>query len=122
MEPSATSYLCLAVGIVLTGLGVWQRLGRGRSARAWSGAAGEGGVRLALFVLPGIGLLALALGLGPWADDVPAIGLLLLVLVLAGALLLFGWGMMRLPYPRWAVPGWARHTIALRFEKEGWLR
>ncbi|MFT4083017.1 MAG: hypothetical protein QM638_10555 [Nocardioides sp.] len=85
-------------------------------------SASEGGLRLALFVLPGIGLLALALGLSPWADGVPVVGLLLGVLVVVGGWCLLGWGMMRLPYPCWAVPRWARETVARRFEKEGWLR
>jgi hypothetical protein len=121
MEPSTTSYVCLAVGILLTGLAVWMRLGRSPSARAWVGSSGERGVRLSLFVLPGIGLCALALGISPWLDGGPG-GLLLLVLVAAGLVCLLGWGMMQLPYPRWTVPGWARERVARRFEKEGWLR
>lgn len=121
MEPSTTSYVCLAVGVLLTALAVWERLGRGPTARAWAGSSGEFGVRVSLFVLPGIGLCALALGITPWADG-PVAGLLLLVLIVVGLMSLLGWGLMRLPYPRWTVPGWARETIAVPYDKKGRLR
>lgn len=122
MAPSVTTYVCLAVGLVLLAYAVWERLGRGRSARAWTRSVSESGLRFSLFVLPGIGMLALALGLAPWADDSALAGLVLLVLVAAGLVCLFGWGAMRLPYPRWTVPGWARDGVATRFGKRGWQR
>lgn len=123
MTPSTTTYVCLAIGIIALAFSVWERRGKGRSARSWTDGASEGILRFHLFVVPGIGILALVLGLAPWYDDLPALfGLLVGIAVLIGFVVLFVWGILQFPYPRWTVPNWARTKIAERFDKEAWLR
>lgn len=122
MNPSITTYVCLIVGILLLVFSVWCRLGRGPSARSWTDATVEGVVRFHLFFVPGLGLLALMFGLAPWYDELPALfGLLVFVISLVGLWLLFVWGILAVPYPRWMVPNWAQSKIAKRFKKEKWL-
>lgn len=122
MGSTAVTVIGLVLGVVLLGLALWERLGRGEQARAWLRSPSEAGVRGALFVLPGLGLLSLLVGLSSWMGDVPALGFLALVLAPVGLWLVFGWGALSLPYPRWSVPGWARESIARRFDKERWMR
>lgn len=122
MEHSVVTIVCLLLGAALIALGVWERLGKGPNARAWTDAATETRVRMALFILPGLGLLALVFGLAPWLDDVPVLVVLYPFLLLVGVLGLFVWGFLQVPYPRWSVPGWAREKVARRFGKEKWLQ
>ena len=116
------SVVGLGLGALLLGLALWERLGRGEQARAWVASPSEAGVRGALFVLPGVGVLSLLVGLSAWISEVPALGFLALVLAPLGLWLVFGWGALALPYPRWSVPRWARGSIARRFDKKRWLR
>ncbi|WP_298746294.1 hypothetical protein [uncultured Serinicoccus sp.] len=119
---TVVSVVGLALGVLLLGLAVWERLGRGEQARAWLRGPSEASIRGSLFVLPGLGLLSLLVGLSPWIADVPALGFLALVLAPLGLWLVFGWGALALPYPRWSVPAWARGPIARRFGKKRWSR
>ncbi|GAA4873314.1 hypothetical protein [Serinicoccus chungangensis] len=122
MVSTVVTVVGLVLGLLLLGLALWERRGRGEQARAWLRSPTEAGLRGTLFVLPGLGLLSLLVGLSPWIAEVPALGFLALVLAPVGLWLVFGWGALALPYPRWSVPGWARERIARRFGKERWLR
>lgn len=122
MDPSPLTISALVLGILLLALAIWERLGRGPQARAWLRAPRESGVRGAMFVLPGVGILSLLVGLAPWLEESPLLGLAALVLAPLGLWLVFGWGALALPYPRWSVPGWARETIGARFDKTRWRR
>ncbi|ANS78082.1 hypothetical protein SGUI_0686 [Serinicoccus hydrothermalis] len=122
MDPSPLTVSALVLGLLLLALAVWERAGRGAQARAWLRAPRESGIRRAMFVFPGIGVLSLLVGLSPWMEGTPLLGLLALVLAPLGLWLVFGWGALALPYPRWSVPGWARETIGARFGKERWTR
>jgi hypothetical protein len=99
-----TSIVPLLLGLLLTGWGVRQRLGRSEGARAWPG--GESHDRAVLVLRPALGLLLVVVGLLPAVDgrSGPETGLgLLVLLVLAVGI---GWGILPLPVPRWSLPGW----------------
>lgn len=96
----------LVLGVLLVILTAWSWAGRGPGARWW--LTGFDIDRVALGVLPGIGLLLLGLGLvGTAAPGIEMVGLVCWLL----AFPVFVVGMIR---PRWWGPGWYREKEQAR--------
>lgn len=100
----------VVVGLGLVGLGLWERGGRGRNARAWLRSS-DRGVRGTLFTRPGLGLAALCLGLFPWVEQVGILATVDVLLLVAGVLAGFAWGVFAFPFPLWAAPPWSRDRL-----------
>jgi hypothetical protein len=105
---TVTSVVCLVVGALLLVMGVWERHGRSRNARAWTRARSERAWRNALFTRPGLGVVLATLGVFGLVRDVPVVAPLLAVVAVAALALTFWWGILAFPCPSWAVPRWAR--------------
>ena len=104
---TVTIIVLLVLGGALTLFSTWERMGLDKNARSWVDSPSETAPHMALFVRPGLGLVLLSLGLIRPLGDIAVVGPLVALLGPIGLILLF-WGILRLPYPRWWVPGFAR--------------
>ena len=105
------------VGFVVGGLAAlalvwWSRAGRTPRARWWA-KRGDGGTldeRMVLFFLPSIGLFGITMGpLMSFEPNNPGhTWMLLFAPLLLVAFVLFVWGGLILPVPRWYQPKWLR--------------
>jgi hypothetical protein len=107
LPPSVTpaNVLVAVVGPGLLTLSAWCWAGRSRGARWWAGR--PFGPQLMLGVVPGLGLIALSVGVVTLAGT--SVALVVVLPFLFGALLELA-GMLDV-LPRWWGPGWYRDLL-----------
>lgn len=106
-------------GAGLLSLSAWERAGRSANARAWLTSTGTMPVHAALFVRPGLGAILMGGALVMLFENLDPVAIPMAFFATLG-LIMFFWGLLQLPYPRWWVPAYARGKVAQwKREKRG---
>lgn len=111
---SVLSWVLLALGLALGVLSVWERLGRGPNARAWTRSPTRGRINWAVGIQPAVGALLLGAGLAG-AEGGLWLSFLVAVLVLPGLVAFVAFTLLLLDVPRWLMPRWYRPEFDRRF-------